>query len=136
MIVADASLLAHLLIPGPDAALAEAVFRRDVDWCAPLLWRSELRSVLLKHIRNSGLSLDLANAVMEEARRIIGGREASALTPAVLEVALRFNVSAYDAEYLAVAEQFDISLVTFDRKLRSAAPNLAVDPERFAACRP
>jgi hypothetical protein len=43
MIVADASLLVHLLIPSPDSALAEGVYRKDPKWSAPVLWRSELR---------------------------------------------------------------------------------------------
>jgi hypothetical protein len=40
MIVADASLLAHLLIPSPESALAEDVYRKDPEWSAPVLWRS------------------------------------------------------------------------------------------------
>jgi hypothetical protein len=54
MIVADVSLLAHLLIPSPDSALAEAVYRKDPEWSAPILWRSELRNVLLKQSGTPG----------------------------------------------------------------------------------
>ena len=60
MIVADASLVAHLLIPSPNSALAEAVYRKDPEWSAPVLWRSELRSILLKHIRHSRMKIELA----------------------------------------------------------------------------
>ncbi len=60
MIVADASLLAHLLIPSRNSAFAEAVYRKDPEWSAPILWRSELRSVLRKHIRHSGMKIELA----------------------------------------------------------------------------
>ena len=102
MIVADASLLAHLLIPSPDSALAEGVYRKDPEWSAPVLWRSELRSVLLKHMRHSGMKIELAKAVVEKALLVIRDRETLPLTPAVLEAALFVNVSAYDAEYLVV----------------------------------
>jgi predicted nucleic acid-binding protein len=133
MIVADASLLAHLLIPSPESALAEDVYRKDPEWSAPVLWRSELGSVLLKHMRHSGMKIELAKAVVEKALLVIRDRETLPLTPAVLEAALFFNVSAYDAEYLVVARQLGVPLLTFDRKLQLAAPGLAIAPNTFAS---
>jgi predicted nucleic acid-binding protein len=64
MIVADASLLANLLIPGLDQASAEAVQQRDSDWRAPGLWSYEFRNVLLKYIRRGDLTQDQANNSM------------------------------------------------------------------------
>jgi len=133
MIVADASLLAHLLIPSADSALAEGVYRKDPEWSAPILWRSELRSVLLKHMRHSGMSIELAKTVVEKALLVIRDRETLPPTPAVLDVAVAFNVSAYDAEYLVVARQLGVPLLTFDRKLQQAAPGLAIAPSAFAS---
>jgi predicted nucleic acid-binding protein len=75
MIVADASLLAHLLIPSPESALAEDVYRKDSEWSAPVVWRSELRNVLLKHMRHSGMKIELATAVVEKALLVIRDRE-------------------------------------------------------------
>jgi predicted nucleic acid-binding protein len=126
MIVTDASLLAHLLIPSSDSALAEGVYRKDPEWSASVLWRSELRSVLLKHIRHSGMDMELAKAVVEKALLVIRDRETLPRTPAVLEAAVSFKVSAYDAEYLVLARQLGVPLLTFDRKLQQAAPGLAI----------
>jgi predicted nucleic acid-binding protein len=98
MIVADASLPAHLLIPSPNSALAEAVYRKDPEWSAPVLSRSELRSVLLKQIRHSGMKIERTRAVVEKALLVIRDRETFPPTPAVLEAAVFFDVSAYDAE--------------------------------------
>jgi len=133
MIVADASLLAHLLIPSPESALAEDVYRKDPAWSAPVLWRSELSSVLLKHMRHFGMKIELARAVVEKALLVIRGRETLPPAPAVLEAALFFNVSAYDAEYLVLARQLGVPLLTFDRKLQRAAPGLAIAPSAFAS---
>lgn len=132
MIVADASLLAHLLIPSPDSAVAEAVYRRDAEWSAPILWRSELSSVLLKHVRHSGMKIELAKEVLERARLVIKDREARPAATAVLEMAVSFKVSAYDAEYLVLARQLDVPLLTFDRKLQRAAKGIAIAPREFA----
>jgi predicted nucleic acid-binding protein len=133
MIVADASLLAHLLIPSPESALAEDVYRKDPEWSASVLWRSELRSVLLKHMRHSGMKIELAKAVVEKALLVIRDRETLPPNLSVLEAALVFNVSAYDAEYLVVARQLGVPLLTFDRKLQLAAPELAIAPNTFAS---
>ena len=133
MIVADASLLAHLLIPSSSSALAEDVYRKDPEWSAPVLWRSELRSVLLKRMRHSGMRIELAKAVVEKALLVIRDRETLPPTAAVLEAAVFFKVSAYDAEYLIVARQLGVPLLTFDQKLQQAAPGLAISPKAFAS---
>jgi predicted nucleic acid-binding protein len=39
-----------------------------------------------------------------------------------LDVARRYNISAYDARFIAAAQQLETKLVTEDRKLRAAAP--------------
>lgn len=41
-----------------------------------------------------------------------------------LQIAVRFRVSAYDARFLALAEQLGSRLVTEDAKLRAGAPAL------------
>jgi predicted nucleic acid-binding protein len=133
VIVADASLLAHLLIPGSETSLAEAVFGKDPEWTAPPLWRSELRSVVLKHIRVSRMTFALANTVFETALRLIGDREMSMPAPLILENAIGFKISAYDAEYVALARQLDVPLLSFDRKLRAAAPDVVSSPQAFVA---
>ncbi len=40
----------------------------------------------------------------------------------------RHGLTAYDAQYLALAEQLDVSLVTIDRRLAVAAGERAIDP--------
>ena len=39
-------------------------------------------------------------------------------------MALRYNVTAYDARFLALAQQVGERLITEDAKLRAAAPEL------------
>jgi predicted nucleic acid-binding protein len=68
-----------------------------------------------------------------KALRVIRDRETLPPTPAVLEAAVFFNVSAYDAEYLVVARQLGVPLLTFDQKLQQAAQGLAIAPNAFAS---
>jgi len=50
-----------------------------------------------------------------------------------LRVAARGANSAYDAEFVFVAEQMDLGLVTGDRRLARALPRRAICVQDFAA---
>ena len=46
----------------------------------------------------------------------------------VLDLAIRFGCSTYDAEYVVLAKELNCSLLTFDRKLLQLFPEVAVKP--------
>lgn len=122
MIVVDVNVLAYLLIPGRYTAGAEKLLEADAHWAAPRLWRSELRNVLGTYVR-SGL-LDLADAVSlyQRASLLIGTEEYEVETTDVLRMASASGCSAYDCEYVALAEFLDVKLATADAKLAKAFP--------------
>ena len=41
------------------------------------------------------------------------------------------RITAYDAEFVVLARQLGVRLVTFDKPLRKAFPEIAVDPAAF-----
>ncbi len=41
------------------------------------------------------------------------------------------NCSAYDCEFVALAQQLDVSLITLDRRILREFPNVAVAPAEF-----
>ena len=49
----------------------------------------------------------------------------------VLERAAASGCSAYDCEFVVLAEELDVALVTTDRQVLSAFPGLARTPERY-----
>ncbi|MBI4542847.1 MAG: VapC toxin family PIN domain ribonuclease, partial [Gemmatimonadetes bacterium] len=93
MIVADSHLLAYLLLGGPEVAEAERAFRRDPVWAAPLLWRSEFRSILAGYMRQRGLRVADAAAVHELAERLLAGREYTVRGDAVLQLVAESSCS-------------------------------------------
>lgn len=133
MIVADTNLLAYFLLPGERTEAAEAVWRVDSEWHAPLLWRSELRNVLALQMRRGGLSLADAQAVAGEAEGLMEGREHGVDAHHVLRLARDSGLSAYDCEFVALAEALSAPLVTADRGLAGAFPGLAAEPESFTS---
>lgn len=132
MIVADCNLIAYLLIEGEHTPAAEAVLLRDPDWVAPFLWRSELRNVLVNHVRHRSLSRGDAHGKMSEAEDLLGERSLGVSSTRVLDEAISRGISAYDAEYVALAVRMDVPLLTLDRKLCLACPKVALLPSDFA----
>jgi len=130
VIVADTNLIAYLLIPGEKTAWAERVYARDAHWQLPRLWRSELRSVLMSYVRNRMITLDKATQIMVFAERRFG-MGVDIASADVLALAAESGCSAYDCEFLALAKRHQTLLVTSDKKVLRAFPELAVSPEHF-----
>ncbi|MFN9772631.1 MAG: type II toxin-antitoxin system VapC family toxin [Burkholderiales bacterium] len=126
MKVVDASAVLELLLRGPRA--------RDVDrlllgqgepLAAPHLVDLEVAQVL-RRIASRGLLSEAraAEAFDDLAALPITRYDHLPLLPRIW--ALRGNLTAYDAAYLALAESLDAPLVTCDAALR-AAPGRTVD---------
>jgi predicted nucleic acid-binding protein len=131
MIVADASLLTSLLAHRPASSVADAVLSHDADWCAPALWRFELHNALLKYVRAQMLTIAESEVIVGRAERLIAHREQQAEAGAVLRAAVTHRLSAYDAQYVALAKKLGIPLVTLDRRLALAVPNVALLPADY-----
>ncbi len=122
MIVVDTNVLAYLLMPGKFTAGAEQLLRSDPEWAAPVLWRSELRNVLATYVRTNKLALMDAVALYSRASAIVGPDQYNVDTLDVLRLSQQSGCSAYDCEYVALAEYLDVPLVTADAKLVKAFP--------------
>ncbi|MBN8519963.1 MAG: type II toxin-antitoxin system VapC family toxin [Candidatus Accumulibacter phosphatis] len=120
MIVVDTNVLAYLLIPGQYTESAERLLLDEPEWAAPLLWRSELRNVLATYVRSKRLEVSDALALHRRAADLIGAEEYNPETSDVLRLAKASGCSAYDCEFVSVAEYLDVKLVTADAKLAKA----------------
>jgi predicted nucleic acid-binding protein len=131
MIVADANLIAYLLLPGQRTEEAEGVFSKDSVWIVPVLCLSELRSVLLQYVRAGALPVADAIRTMRRGERLLAGREADVDSRRVLELAVGSRCSSYNCEYVALAEALRIPLVTNDGPVLRAFPTIALSPRAF-----
>ena len=122
MIVVDTNVLAYFLLPTRQSALAEALMRRDADWAAPILWRSEFRNMLAGYMRQQLVTFEQARALQAEAESILNGREFDIDSVRVLELVRDSRCSAYDCEFVALAEQLGVRLCTEDKQLLRAFP--------------
>ena len=133
MIVADTNVIAYLWIPGVHTSQAESALRKDANWAAPLLWRSEFRNILTGYIRRNQISFDTAMQLMEEAEDHMRGREYTVSSTHVLNLVKKSPCSAYDCEFVALAEDLEVSLLTTDRKILSTFPSVAVSLGKFCS---
>jgi predicted nucleic acid-binding protein len=133
VIIADTNLIAYLLIPGPFSADAERVQRRDPEWRAPWLWRSEFLNVLSLYMRTGTMTLMEAQGTWARARRLLNAREFTVNGSAVLDLAAASRCKAYDCEFVLAAKTAGVPLVTGDAKVLAAFPSVAVSIQSFAA---
>jgi len=131
MIVADANLVLYLLIPGARTAEAEAVYRRDPAWMVPPLCLSEVRNVVLRYVRAAALSLADAERVVARAEGLLTITPIAVNSATVLLLGHQSGCSAYDCEYVALAEELGVPLVTSDQALRHAFGPSTRTPEEF-----
>ncbi len=131
MIVVNSNLIAYLYISGDRSNQAEQVYAKDSQWAAPLLWRSEMRNILALYLRKKILTLKDAHQIIEKAMEMMGGSEYEVNSRQVLSLAESSGCSAYDCEYVALAEDLGVSLVTADRQVLHQFPKIAISPEQF-----
>lgn len=125
MIVVDSNILAHLYLPGEFTEAAEALLERESEWAAPRLWRSEFRNILAGYLRRGLLSFDHACSLQAEAEALMDGFEFEVPSRDVLELARDSDCSAYDCEFVALANHLDVKLITMDKKVLKAFPKRA-----------
>lgn len=128
MIVVDASVLANTLADdGADGTAARARLAAAGELAAPDLVDVEAVAVLRKRWIAGDLTGDRFSDAVEDLGDLAMTRyPALPLMRRAFE--LRDNVTAYDAAYVALAEQLGCTLLTADRRL-AAAPTVTCEVE-------
>ncbi|MCB9784561.1 MAG: type II toxin-antitoxin system VapC family toxin [Candidatus Omnitrophica bacterium] len=135
MIVVDTNIIAYLFLPCEFTVQAISLFRKDPVWAAPTLWRSEFRNVLVLYLRKELIDLTKAHAIQEEAESLLAENEYEAPSSAILSEANRTGCSAYDCEFIVLAKQLGVELVTEDKGILDAAPGVATSMKGCLATR-
>ena len=131
MIVVDTNVVAYCWINGPLTTLAQRVRIRDPDWHLPILWRSEMRSILTGYLRDGSLSDVQVERIMAAMEEALAGREHLVSSPKVFGVARGTRLSAYDCEFVVLASVLSVPLVTADKALLKGFPGCAMTMDAF-----
>ena len=121
MIVVDTNVIHYCWVRGPNTEIAQAVRKKDPDWHAPVLWRSEMRNVLTAYLRRGLLSrtqvahiLDVAAQALEQGEHLIADDR-------VLDVVTKSELTAYDAEFVALASALSVPRIKLHANDRADA---------------
>ena len=131
MIVVDTNVIAYLFLPGDATEFARQAYLRDPEWCAPILWRSEFRSVLALYIRNKKLDIETAITIAREAEQLLVSKEYQIAAADVFSLISTSPCSAYDCEFVALAKQLRTRVVTSDKQILKAFPDVAVSLREY-----
>ena len=131
MIVVDTNVIASMWVPNDMDEWVYKVLKKDDDWVAPLLWRSEFRNVLSIYLRKEILELSVVFQATEEAEQLMDANEFEVNSTQVMSLVSDSFCSAYDCEFVALADDLNITLVTFDKKIVREFPDIAISPKEF-----
>lgn len=124
MIVVDVNAIAYLWIPGELTQHAERALATDPHWVSTVLWRSEFRSVLSGYLRRGLLDDSAVARCLQGAESQLNGHEYLIPSSLVMEKVVRSSCSAYDCEYVALADDLKATLVTSDKLILDQFPRL------------
>jgi len=131
MIVVDTNIIGYLFLSSEQSLLAERALKKDSEWAAPILWRSELRNVLVFYMRKDLIKLEHAQHIMDGALELLRGREYEVSSYEVLRFVSESKCSAYDCEFIAAANDLKVPLITVDEELLREFPAVAVSLTAF-----
>ncbi len=129
MIVVDTNIIVYLFLPSQHTEQAEQLLLQEPVWSAPFLWRSEFRNVLAGYLRKNLISLEEAFRLQAEAESFLHGNEFLVPSSDVLQLVRDSACSAYDCEFVALAQGLGTTLVTGDRKVLREFPDIATGIE-------
>jgi predicted nucleic acid-binding protein len=128
--VVDTNVVAYYLLgTQPFADETRPFWQALEEAIAPALWEAELANVIWMSIRAGVLTLDEGNRRLGLAARLgIRSIPNRKLWHGALTRAAHSGIAAYDTLFIELASREQISLVTFDRKVLDAFPEIAKRP--------
>lgn len=111
----------------------DEVFQKDPEWVAPILWKSEFRNVVSLYLRKGLIDLPKALQISEKAEIQMEDRQFHVHSAQVYDFVANSRCSSYDCEFVSLADDLNVKLVTLDKLILSEFPNIAIRPKDFLA---
>ena len=124
MLLVDTNLIVPLYIRTARSDAVRELLAVDGLWRTESLALIEFSNVLATYQRSRYITAEAARDCLTRAENWLRPLLLSIRHEAALDLAMRYKVTAYDARFLALAQQVGARLITEDAKLRAAAPAL------------
>ncbi len=133
MIVVDTNIISYLYISGVRSQQSEDLLSFDSNWVAPILWRSEFRNVLAEYLRKNQLNIDEILLIIQQAEKLLTDHEYEISSAHIMQLVKSSQCSAYDCEFIALAQYLDVPLITADKKILREFPEITKTTESYLA---
>ncbi len=132
-LVVDASVSGAWILPdersGEAERVLESLLAAEVELAVPALWVYEMTNLLLSAQRQGRIDeegVETAHRLLDRLPRQSFDHETALARERTTRIALRFDLSAYDAAYLELADRLQCPLETYDGRLAGAARAMGV----------
>ena len=133
MIVVDTNIISYFYISSERSSQAEKLLIADSHWNAPALWRSEFRNVLSQYFRKKILAFNDVLLIIQQAEKLLTDNELEIPSAHIMQLVSSSNCSAYDCEFVALAQYLNVPLITADKKVLREFPNIAKSLDSYFA---
>lgn len=131
MIVVDTNIIVNFCIQAKQSEQARAIYDHDSVWVMPELWQHEFLNVLATFLRFEKAALESLNEAWLFAINHFRQSTMAINMPLALKLAGELNISAYDSQYLTLAQTLNVPLITEDKELLKKAPKSAYSMKAF-----
>jgi predicted nucleic acid-binding protein len=133
VVLIDTNVAIALWVESDWTDAARRLLAQDPDWRTEAIALIEFANVMATYVRRGLAPKAQALQRLDEAKRLLGSGLVLAGHRPSLSAAVMYGVSVYDARFLVAADQLGVRLVTEDRKLRRAAPDVTRSLEQAIA---
>jgi hypothetical protein len=131
VIIVDTLVIASFWLPGEFSEAAIQALKKDAQWAAPFLWRSQFRNIIAARLRRREIMLELGLKFLAGAERMLQGSEFFVPYGQVMEQVRKSNCSAFACEFVALAHDLECPLITLDAQTVADFPKLAQHLSHF-----
>lgn len=131
MIVVDANIWIYALIESEKTDYTRKLQEKDAHWVTTDLCLHEIVNVVCTYQRLEILSTNQSLILLQTAIDLIRPIAHEISLFEVLKWATRFNISGYDAHYVALAYSLNVPLISEDKKLKKAVPPIVMSMADF-----
>ena len=118
----DINIVVNLFIKGTHSVAAGKLFSSDGHWILPDLWVHDMTNVVETYVKQSGMALDDRELFLDSACQYFLETTYSLPMTVVLKTSIEYDISGYDAAYIALARNNKVPLITLDKKLAKKVP--------------
>ncbi len=125
MIVADSNLIASCVLESEATEAALRLRRQDGVWAVPRLWRCEVMNIFATLTRTGRLAPGMAGRLYDPLEDALRAGERGPSPASVFALCEKHGITAYDAQFVALADALGCPLYTQDKELLRKFPRLA-----------